>query len=117
EQIVTLVNVSAEADTAAVAALLWPLAPGITAESLRADIDQRGGPVTAITLRAEDIAPIQEPLAALAGVTLAPQTRLLTVDKALASPALAGLAELWQSESDEAAGWAVRVRTPEGTER
>ncbi|WP_280503232.1 penicillin-binding transpeptidase domain-containing protein [Nocardia farcinica] len=132
EQIVTLVNVSAEADTAAVAALLSPLAPGITAESLRADIAEKSGAetggaetggtgkaasVTAITLRAEDIAPIQEQLAALPGVDLAAQTRLLTVDKALASPVLSGLAELWQQESDEAAGWAVRVRTPEGTER
>lgn len=117
EQIVTLVTVSAEADTAAVAALLSPLAPGITAESLRADLVEKGGPVTAISLRAEDIAPIQERLAALPGVTLAPQTRLLAVDKALASPALSGLADLWQSEADEAAGWAVRARTPEGTER
>ncbi|WP_040795617.1 penicillin-binding transpeptidase domain-containing protein [Nocardia higoensis] len=117
EQIVTLVNVSAEADTAAVAALLSPLAPGITAESLRAELAQQGAPVTAVTLRAEDIAPIQERLAALPGVALAPQTRLLTVDKALASPALGGLAELWQSEADDAAGWAVRVRTQQGTER
>jgi len=117
EQIVTLVNVSAEADTAAVAELLSPLAPGITAEGVRAELAQQGKPVTAITLRAEDIAPIQEQLAALPGVTLAPQTRLLTVDKALASPALSGLAELWQAEADEAAGWAVRVRTPEGAER
>lgn len=117
EQIVTLVNVSAEADTAAVAALVSPLAPGITAEGLRADLAQQAKPVTAITLRAEDIAPIQEQLAALPGVTLAPQTRLLTVDKSLASPALSGLAELWQTEADEAAGWGVRVRTTEGTER
>src|SRR5690606_40016306 len=72
EQIVTLVNVSAEADTAAVAALLSPLAPGITAESLRADIAEKSGAeaggaetggtgkaaaVTAITLRAGGIAP------------------------------------------------------------
>ncbi|MBF6520313.1 penicillin-binding transpeptidase domain-containing protein [Nocardia farcinica] len=118
EQIVTLVNLTAEADTAAVAALLNPLAPGITDASLRADIAAaQGKPVTAITLRAADIAPIRDALAALPGVTLAPQTRLLTTDKALTSPTLSGLAELWQQQADEAAGWAVRAQTPSGTER
>ncbi|MBF6213180.1 penicillin-binding protein [Nocardia puris] len=118
EHIVTLVNLSPGVDTAAVAALLQPLAPGITAQSLQADLDAaQGKPVTAISLRAVDIGPINDALAALPGVTLAPQTRLLTTDKALAGPTLAGLSELWQSEADAAAGWSVRTRTPSGTER
>ncbi|MCP2280641.1 Cell division protein FtsI/penicillin-binding protein 2 [Nocardia amikacinitolerans] len=118
EQIVTLVNLTSGVDTAAVAALLAPLAPGITAQSLDAELAAaQGKPVTAITLRAADIAPINDALAALPGVTLAPQTRLLTVDKALSSPTMTGIAELWQQNADEAAGWAVRAKTPTGTER
>ncbi|MFI2477269.1 penicillin-binding transpeptidase domain-containing protein [Nocardia xishanensis] len=118
EQIVTLVNLAPGADTAAVAALVAPLAPGVTAQSLQSELAAaQGKPITAITLRAADIAPINDALAALPGVTLAPQTRLLTTDKALSSPTLSGLADLWQQHADAAAGWAVRAKTPTGTER
>nr|WP_246349900.1 penicillin-binding transpeptidase domain-containing protein [Nocardia barduliensis] len=118
EQIVTLVNVGADADIAAVADLLGPLAPGLTVPSLQAELAAaQGKPITAITLRETDLAPIRDRLSALPGVTLAPQTRLLTTDKALAAPTLSGLAELWQESADANAGWAVRAQTPEGTQR
>ncbi|MFF3224348.1 penicillin-binding transpeptidase domain-containing protein [Nocardia suismassiliense] len=118
QQVVTLVNVSPGADTAALAALLTPIAPDITAQSLQAELAAaQGKPITAISLRDADIAPIQPQLAAVPGVTLAPQTRLLTTDKSLASPALSGLAELWQQNADANAGWAVRAQTGAGTQR
>nr|WP_207384080.1 penicillin-binding transpeptidase domain-containing protein [Mycolicibacterium komanii] len=118
QHIVTLVNLSPGADVNAVAALLNPIAPGITGESLRADLDAAGGKsVTAVTLRQEDLAPIEGQLSALPNVTLAPQTRLLATDKELTSPTLAGLAELWQQRTDEAAGWAVSVQTRTGPRR
>ncbi|MFD4366764.1 penicillin-binding transpeptidase domain-containing protein [Rhodococcus sp. NPDC058521] len=116
QQVVTVVNVDATADTAAVASLLSPVAPTITAESLGADIaEAQGKPVTAITLRGEDVAPIQAQLEQTPGVTLAPQTRLLTVNKDLASPVLGGLTELWQQGQDESAGWAVQATSADGT--
>ncbi|WP_245720387.1 penicillin-binding transpeptidase domain-containing protein [Nocardia uniformis] len=118
QQVVTLVNLSPGVDTAAVAALLSPIAPTITARSLRTDLEAaQGKQVTAITLRPSDLGPIQDALSAMPNVTLAPQTRLLTTDKDLASPTLAGLSELWQSEADAAAGWAVRAQTATGTQR
>ncbi|MEV0295550.1 penicillin-binding transpeptidase domain-containing protein [Nocardia sp. NPDC050710] len=117
QQIVTLVNVSPGADTAAIAGVLAPLAPGLTAESLQSDLAAaQGKPITAITLRAADIAPIRAALEAIPGVTPVEQTRLLTVDKSLASPTLSGLAQLWQSEADAATGWAVRALIPDGAE-
>ncbi|MGY4102203.1 penicillin-binding transpeptidase domain-containing protein [Nocardia sp. R16R-3T] len=117
EQVVTLVNVAPGADTAALAALLAPITD-ITAQSLQSDLAAaQGKPITAVILRDADIAPIQTALAAVAGVTLAPQTRLLATDKSLASPVLSGLADLWQSSADAAAGWAVRAQTADGTER
>ncbi|MFE7802262.1 penicillin-binding transpeptidase domain-containing protein [Nocardia sp. NPDC057440] len=118
QQVVTLVNVSPGADTGAIAATVGPLAPGLTAQSLQSDLAAaQGKPITAITLRAADIAPIQATLETTRGVTLAPQTRLLTNDKSLASPTLSGLAELWQQQVDAATGWAVRVQNPDGGNR
>ena len=113
QQVVTLVNLDSAAvppvDTAAVAALLSPIAPTITAASLSGDLASASGkPVTAITLRAEDLAPIEERLAAIPGVSLAPQARLLSVDKTLASPTFSGLSDLWQEGQDKSAGWAVQ---------
>lgn len=118
QQVVTLVNVSPGADLGALAGLLGPISPGITAQSLQADLAAaQGKPVTAISLRDADLAPIQAQLSGLPGVTLAPQTRLLTNDKSLASPTLSGLAELWQKNADDNAGWAVRAQTGDGTQR
>ncbi|PQP17877.1 penicillin-binding transpeptidase domain-containing protein [Rhodococcus opacus] len=115
QQVVTLVNLEPGADTAAVAALLSPIAPTITAPSLQQDLaGAQGKPVTAISLRAEDLAPIEPQLRQLAGVTLAPQTRLLSTDKTLASPTLAGLGDLWQEGQDASAGWAVQLVGQDG---
>lgn len=116
QHIVTLVDVAPGADVNTVAALLNPVAPTITAESLTADL-AAGRPVTAITLREEDLAPIREQLAALPNVTLRPQTRLLATDRALTAPTLSGLSELWQQRTDAAAGWAVSAQTATGPKR
>ena len=116
QQVVTLVNLEQGADTAAVASLLSPIAPTITAASLQQDLaGAQGKPVTAISLRAEDLAPIEPQLRQLAGVTLAPQTRLLSTDKTLASPTLAGLGDLWQQGQDASAGWAVQLVGQDGS--
>lgn len=116
--IVTLVNVSPGADLGALAGLLNPLASGITAQSLQQDLSEAGGrPITAVTLRQEDFAPIEAQLSALSNVTLAPQTRLLATDKTLTSPALSGLADLWQQRTDAASGWAVNAQTSAGVRR
>ncbi|MDT5245412.1 MAG: hypothetical protein QOD36_2788 [Mycobacterium sp.] len=118
QQVVTLVNVSPGADANAVAALLNPIDNGITADSIRAQLNAANGqPVTAVTLRAEDLAPIEDALSATPKVTLAPQTRLLTTDKALTSPTLSGLSDLWQHATDDATGWAVNAATATGSER
>lgn len=116
QHIVTLVDIAPGADVDTVAALLNPVAPGITAASLTGDL-AAGKTVTAVTLREEDLAPIQQQLAALAHVTLRPQTRLLATDRALSSPVWAGLTDLWQQRTDAAAGWAVTADTQSGPRR
>jgi hypothetical protein len=118
QQVVTLVNVAAGADVNAVAALLNPVDAGITAESLQTQLNAANGqPVIAVTLRAEDLAPIKDQLSAMPNVTLAPQTRLLTTDKALTSPTLSGLSDLWQQATDDATGWAVSATAADGIQR
>jgi hypothetical protein len=118
QRVVTLVNVSPGADVNAVAALLNPIDAGITAESLQTQLSAANGqPVTAVTLRAEDLAPIEQALSAMPNLTLAPQTRLLTTDKALTSPTLSGLSDLWQRATDDATGWAVSAQTATGSQR
>ena len=118
QQVVTLVNVGPGADLNTVAALLNPLDQSITAESLQTQLSgAQGQPVTAITLRADDLAPIEDQLKALPGVTLAPQARLLSTDKSLTSPTLSGLTDLWQHATDDAAGWAVSAQGANGARR
>ncbi|AHH17229.1 cell division protein FtsI/penicillin-binding protein 2 [Nocardia nova SH22a] len=115
QQVVTLVQLAPGADPNAVAGVLDSIDPSITGASLRQEMDKsRGAPVTAITLRADDLARVQDGLSALPNVTLAPQNRLLTVDKTLSAPTLSGLSDLWQQETDAAAGWAVRAQTTDG---
>lgn len=115
QQVITLVNLAPGGDAAALAALLAPVAPGITAASLQAELAAaQGKPITAISLRPADLAPIEERLTKVTGVTLAPQTRLVVTDRALASPTLSGLVELWQKTTDEASGWAVRAKAADG---
>lgn len=116
QHIVTLVDIAPGADVNTVAGLLNPVAPTITPESLTGEL-AAGKTVTAVTLREEDLLPIQEQLAALPNVTLRPQTRLLATDRALTSPTLSGLSELWQQRSDAAAGWAVSAQTASGPRR
>lgn len=118
QQVVTLVNVAPGADTAAVAAARRPVVPDITAASLQSELAAaQGKPITAVTLRESDYATVQPALANLANVTTAQQTRLLAVDKSLASPTFSGLSELWQQQADAAAGWAVRAQGGGGTQR
>lgn len=116
EQVVTLVNVDASADPAAVASLLAGIVPSITADTVAADVARGDGrPATVITLRESDLAPISGALTALDGVTLVPQRRLLTADRDLASPVWSGLEQLWQDGQAEGAGWAVQEIAADGT--
>ncbi|WP_066908508.1 penicillin-binding transpeptidase domain-containing protein [Millisia brevis] len=114
-QLVTIVNVGPDADSAAVAALLSGPVPTITADSIASSV-AAASPNSAgvVSLRQEDVAPIRSQLAALPGVTLIDQLRLLTVDRALASPALADLTDEWNQQEDRASGWSVDLRDANG---
>lgn len=112
---VTVVNVGPEADPAAVAALLSGPVPTITADSITSAVSGASGAAAGVvTLRQDDIEPIRSRLTQLPGVTLTEQFRLLTVDRDLASPALADLTELWNQQEARASGWTVDLRDDTG---
>ncbi|MFD1814455.1 penicillin-binding transpeptidase domain-containing protein [Rhodococcus gannanensis] len=122
EQTVTLVTLDPAAvpdptaSAAALAPLLQPIAPAISAESISTDLAaSQGRPLTVIALRDSDLAPIEAQLAAIPGVTQVKQSRLLTVDRNTQSPAFEGLRTLWEQAQADTAGWAVQLVQSDGT--
>lgn len=116
QQLVTLVNVDAAADPVAVANSVGSVVPGITPESVTAAVaGAQGNSATIVSLRQSDIDPIGAQLAAIPGVTLAPQTRLLATDRNLVSPVLNDLTTLWEQEQAANRGWAVQAVAADGT--
>lgn len=116
EQSVTLVDVDATADTVAVASTLQAVVPTFDAQSLATQIAEADTDSTvAVVLRDEDLAPVEEALASLPGVTLVPQSRLLTADRDLSSPVWSGVADRWQEGQEASAGWVVRRVAADGT--
>ncbi|MBO0681117.1 penicillin-binding protein [Mycolicibacterium sp. S2-37] len=103
------------ASAALLAPLLAPFEPGITAESIAAQFDGNDdAAVTVIRLREADFTPVADQLRAIPGVTVSEQGALLTTDRALSSPALAGLPDLWHQRITAAAGWSVYLVDRQG---
>ncbi|MGB3485819.1 MAG: penicillin-binding transpeptidase domain-containing protein [Mycobacterium sp.] len=95
---------------AALAPLLVPFDPGVTSASINAlfdgNTDKR---VTVMKLRQSDLATVAGPLATIPGVAVTQQGELLTADRNLKSPALAGLPELWHDRITQRSGWSVSL--------
>lgn len=120
-QTVTLVNAAprtAESPAVAeqLAGMLNQFDPTITAASVRQQLATAPEQTTTIiALRERDAAQVQARLRAIPGVTLSQQARLLSVDPAMSSVAFGGLKEAWQTTRDDASGWRVNLREPDGT--
>jgi cell division protein FtsI/penicillin-binding protein 2 len=99
----------------ALAAALGPVVPSLTRQSiLEMTASGKGQPVTVVTLRDSDYEPVAAQLAAIPGVAVAQQARLLTADQQLSSPVLDELRATWEEEQQEAAGWAVELVSASG---
>jgi hypothetical protein len=97
-----------QSSAAPLAPLLAPFDPTTTPESIAAQFTgNTDAAVTVIKLRAADLAVVDAQLRQIPGVTVAQQGALLTTDKALNSPAMAELPQLWQDRITKAAGWSV----------
>jgi hypothetical protein len=98
------------ASAAALAPLLAPFEPAITADSIAAEFNgNTDDRVTVIKLRESDLAPVAGALAAVPGVTVTQQGELLTTDRNMSSPALSGLPELWHNRVTANSGWSVSL--------
>ena len=100
---------------AALATVLRPFDDTITAESIAGQFAATGDDrVTVVKLRQDDLAVVRDQLGQIAGVSVAEQGALLTTNRDLSSPALDGLAALWQKAIDAAAGWSVTLVDDKG---
>ncbi|MFE0748603.1 penicillin-binding transpeptidase domain-containing protein [Gordonia sp. NPDC058843] len=123
-QSVTSVNLSrAQLGSAdALARALRAVEPGMTAAGIRANFDDNASgrssaadTRTVIRLRESDFRRVQRAVEGISGVTLAEQGALLSATKALHSPAMSGLENIWRATIDATAGWSVQIVDAEGT--
>jgi hypothetical protein len=92
----------------ALAPLLQQFDPSITADTINAQFAGiQDDVVTVIKLREPDLALVRDQLAQVPGVTVTEQGALLTANRDVSSPALDGLADIWQKAIDATAGWSV----------
>ncbi|WP_319458134.1 MULTISPECIES: penicillin-binding transpeptidase domain-containing protein [unclassified Mycobacterium] len=94
----------------ALAPLLQQFDPSITADSINAQFaGVQDDAVTVIKLREADLALVRDQLAQVPGVTVTEQGALLTANRDVSSPAIDGLADIWQKTIDATAGWSVNL--------
>ncbi|MDN5757352.1 MAG: penicillin-binding protein [Tomitella sp.] len=105
------------AAAAPVADAVASVEPSITADSIRDAVGaDPENPYTVISLREDDIAPIRDTLAAIPGVQLVEQGRMISAGEA-ESPVFGDLREYWRGELDAGAGWSLSVDNPGGSAR
>lgn len=104
------------ATTDRVAKALEPVAPLVTADSMRHDLAAKPGQrVVAVLLRDQDYRYLEKDLTGIPGVIVDKQPKLITTDRRIVTPLLDPLRTVWQTNRDATAGWAVNVVDPDGT--
>ncbi|MBH0778685.1 NTF2-like N-terminal transpeptidase domain-containing protein [Nocardia bovistercoris] len=103
------------ASTDALAKAIEPVAPLITGDSLRQQLaSSQGKPVVAVNLREGDFEILQPAMAAVPGVVMEKQPRLISSDRRVWSPQLDALRKVWQNSQEEHSGWGVQIFEPDG---
>ncbi len=101
---------------APVADALSGIDPTITADGIRdAVAADPASPYTVIGLREEDLAPVRDRLAAIEGVRLQEQGRLISASRDLDAPMFGELRDYWRDRLDEGAGWSLSVVNEDGS--
>ncbi|UCZ88734.1 penicillin-binding transpeptidase domain-containing protein [Gordonia sp. WA4-43] len=117
-QAVTLVALQrAQLDSAEMLArALRPVEPGMSAAGIRAAFAGNNAPQhTVIRLRESDLRRVRRSVESIPGVALSEQGALLSATRALHSPAMSGLEEIWREHIDATAGWSVQIVGADGT--
>ncbi|AVZ40626.1 penicillin-binding protein [Dietzia sp. JS16-p6b] len=98
----------------AVAALVSPVVPTITGQTIRDGMAEAGDqPYQIVALRPSDIDPIREQLAAVPGVTLPERGDLIRTDRSLTSPAINNLPTAWMDAIAAEGGWTAEIVNPD----
>ncbi|MFC4123766.1 NTF2-like N-terminal transpeptidase domain-containing protein [Nocardia rhizosphaerae] len=101
--------------TNALAAAIEPVAPLITGPSLMQEIAaSQGQPIVAVNLREGDFAILEPRMAAVPGVVMEKQPKLISADRRTWSPMLDALREVWVDSQEETSGWGVQIFEPDG---
>lgn len=104
------------ATTGALADAIAPVAPLITGASMLRELAAAPGDrITAVTLRNDDYAVLAKAITGIPGVVVTQRPLPITSDRRITSPLLDGLRNVWQSNRDASAGWAVHVVKPDGS--
>ncbi|MGX7695963.1 penicillin-binding transpeptidase domain-containing protein [Gordonia polyisoprenivorans] len=117
-QTVSVVSLSRDSIGSAqrLAQALRPIEPSMTGQGIRALFD---GNTTArqsvIRLRQTDMARVGPQLRAIPGVSISEQGDLLSASRALRSPAMNGLEDIWRQTIDTTAGWSLSIVNPDGS--
>ncbi|NNH74431.1 penicillin-binding protein [Nocardia uniformis] len=92
-----------------------PVAPLITGDSLLQQLSaSQGKPIVAVNLRDGDFAILESRMAAIPGVVMEKQPRLISADRRVWSPMLDALRKVWQDKRDSRAGWGVQLFESDG---
>lgn len=116
-QAVTLIDLERAqlASAGQLARALRPIEPSITTATIRKLFDGNKAPSqTVIRLRDSDLERVQRSIRSIAGITTTEQGALLSATKALHSPAMAGLEDIWRSAIDATAGWSIQIVDKDG---
>ncbi|MHC3000847.1 penicillin-binding transpeptidase domain-containing protein [Gordonia sp. GN26] len=94
---------------------LRPIEPSITTATIRKLFEGNNAPSqTVIRLRESDLKRVQRSIGEIPGVTTTEQGALLSATKALHSPAMAGLEDIWRKAIDATAGWSIQIVDRDG---
>ncbi|TYQ01991.1 UNVERIFIED_ORG: cell division protein FtsI/penicillin-binding protein 2 [Gordonia westfalica J30] len=116
-QPVTLINLERAqlASAGQLARALRPVEPSITTVTIRKLFEGNNAPSqTVIRLRESDLKRVQRSIGEIPGVTTTEQGALLSATKALHSPAMAGLEDIWRKAIDTTAGWSIQIVDRDG---
>ncbi|MFW0783642.1 penicillin-binding transpeptidase domain-containing protein [Gordonia sp. CPCC 206044] len=98
------------------AQVLRAVDPTVTAAGIRHQFDTaKGASQTVIRLRSSDFDKVGKQLATIEGVGVTEQGTLLSTSKALHSPAMSGLEDVWRQTITPNAGWSVSLVDQHGT--
>ncbi|MFC7449260.1 NTF2-like N-terminal transpeptidase domain-containing protein [Rhodococcus daqingensis] len=98
------------------AKVIEPVAPLITGATMMQELAGAPGQrLTAVSLRDDDFAVLEDDLRAIPGVVIVQTPKLISHDRRISGPLVDAMRDVWQLNRDATQGWAVNAVEPDGT--